>query len=517
MDLIGIDNEAEFFPSGTLSDVLKEELQDITVRWAGLDRTAHPVERLARVAGPTVEALRQVRNNSDPLRRAELVRDAHHAVLLALGYTWRREGAFTALDGAPVIPLVSRAADGSGRDALWVIEAPIPAPEDEASDPLGACFITDQVPPDLREAVLLDRTIESILAEGVFELSDGPRHVLVLGLSQIVLIDKRKWPARSALRFDLHEIFTRADRDTLTVMACLISREARVPEQGAPISDRLEEEAQRNANAVTTSLKRTVRDAIELLGQEVIAVTGGKYPSTFPEPSRRGVWIDGPELSRECLRYMYRLLFLFYAEANPRLNLLDMRNPIYTTGYSLEALRELESVPLRTTADREGGFLWESLQRTLSLLYTGLDLADEERGTGLRLPAVKVALLDPESTPLLNGLRLRNEAVQQVIRLLSLRSTGKSTGRISYAKLGIGQLGAVYETLISFTGVVAKTDLIELKPRKGRSNEAAEEGSEAEESEADEDVEEELFDTDEPDQECGRPHREVEGFIFKLG
>lgn len=501
MDLIGIDNEAEFFPSGTLSDVLKEELQDITARWAGLDRTAHPVERLARVAGSTVEALRQVRNNADQLRRAELVRDAHHEVLNALGYTWRREGAFLALEGAPVIPLVSRAADGTGRDALWVIEAPIPAPEDEASDPLGACFIADQVPPDLREAALLDRTIESILAEGVFELSDGPRHVLVLGLSQIVLIDKRKWPARSALRFGLQEIFARADRDTLTVMACLISREARVPDQGAPISDRLEEEAQRNANAVTTSLKRTVRDAIELLGQEVIALTGGKYPTNFPEPARRGVWIDGPELSRECLRYMYRLLFLFYAEANPRLNLLDMRNPIYATGYSLEALRELESVPLRTKADREGSFLWESLQQTLNLLYTGLDLADEERGTGLRLPAVKVSLLDPESTPLLNGLRLRNEAVQQVIRLLSLRSTGKSTGRISYAKLGIGQLGAVYETLISFTGVVAKTDLIELKPRKGRSNEAAEDGDEAAGAETDEDVEEEQFDADEPDPE----------------
>lgn len=501
MDLIGIENEAEFFPSGTLSDVLKEELQDITARWAGLDRAAHPVERLARVAGPTIEALRQVRNSSDRSRRAELVRDAHHEVLTALGYMWRREGAFTALDGAPVIPLVSRAADSSGRDALWVIEAPIPAPEDEASDPLGACFTEDQLPPDQREAALTDRTIESVLAEGVFELSDGPRHVLVLGLSQLVLIDKRKWPARSVLRFDLQEIFARADRDTLTVMACLISREARVSDQGAPISDRLEEEAQRNANAVTTSLKRTVRDAIELLGQEVIAVTGGKYPSTFPDQGRRGVWIDGPDLSRECLRYMYRLLFLFYAEANPRLNLLDMRNPIYATGYSLEALRELESVPLRTTADREGTFLWESLQRTLDLLYTGLDLTDEERGTGLRLPAVKVSLLDPESTPLLNGLRLRNEAVQQVIRLLSLRSTGKSTGRISYAKLGIGQLGAVYETLISFTGVVAKTDLIELKPRKGRSNDAAEDGEEAEAPEPEEDAEEDLFGEDEADPE----------------
>jgi methylase of polypeptide subunit release factors len=501
MDLIGIENEAEFFPSGTLSDVLKDELQDITARWASLEPGAHPVERVVRVAGPTMEALRQIRNSADLVRRAELARDAHHVILNALGYVWQREGAYAALEGAPVIPLVSRAVDATGRDALWVIEAPVPAPEDEDSDPLGACFTADQFPSDLREAALLDRTIESILAEGVFGLSDGPRHVLVVGLSQLVLIDKRKWPARSVLRFDLQEIFTRADRDTLTVMACLISREARVPDQGAPISDRLEEEAQRNANAVTSSLKRTVRDAIELLGQEVIAVTGGKYPSTFPDPARRGVWIDGPELSRECLRYMYRLLFLFYAEANPRLNLLDMRNPIYATGYSLEALRELESVALRTTADREGGFLWESLQRTLNLLYTGLDLVDDEKGNGLRLPAVKVSLLDPESTPLLNGLRLRNEAIQQVIKLLSLRSTGKSTGRISYAKLGIGQLGAVYETLISFTGVVAKADLIELKPRKGRSNDAAEEGDEAEAPEPEEEDEEDLSGEEEAEQE----------------
>ncbi len=493
MDLIGIENEAEFFPSGTLSDVLKEELQDITARWAGLDKGFHPVERLARVATPTVEALRQVRNTSDRMRQVELIRDAHHALLSALGYAWKRETADTALQGSPVIPLVGRVADASGRDALWIFEAPTTDVDDEATDPLGVMFTADQFPDETREAALLDQSIEATLAEGVFELPDGPRHVLVLGLSQIVLVDKRKWPARSVLRFDLQEIFAREDRDTLTVMACLISREARVPEQGVPISDRLEEEAQRNANAVTTSLKRTVRDAIELLGQEVLAVTGGKYPSTFPDSGRRGVWIDGPELSRECLRYMYRLLFLFYAEANPRLNLLDLRNPIYASGYSLETLRELESVPLRTTADREGTFLWDSLQRTLDLLYTGLDLVDEEKGTGLRLPAVKVSLLDPQSTPLLNALQLRNEAIQKVIRLLSLRSTGKSTGRISYAKLGIGQLGAVYETLISFTGVVAKTDLIELKPRKGRSAEAEQGDADADETpEVEDEAEEEV-------------------------
>lgn len=494
MDLIGIENEAEFFPSGTLSDVLKDELQDITSRWAGLEKSTHPVERLAQVAAPIIESLSQFRHASDQKRQAELIRDTHHQVLSALGYTWKRETVLTALNGNPVIPLIGRVADASGRDALWILEAPIADADDEAADPLGSCFSSDQFPEDIREAALLDRTIESLLADAVFDLPDGPRNVLVFGLSQLVLIDKRKWPARSVLRFDLPEIFTRAERDTLTVMACLISREARVPDQGAPLSDRLEEEAQRNANAVTTSLKKTVRDAIELLGQEVLEVTDGKH---------KGVWIDGPVLSRECLRYMYRLLFLFYAEANPRLNILDLRNPIYASGYSLEALRDLESVPLRTTADRQGTYLWESLQQTLKLLYTGLDLVDGEKGTGLRLPAVKVSLLDPKSTPILNGLKLRNEAIQKVIRLLSLRSTGRSTGRISYAKLGIGQLGAVYETLISFTGVVAKTDLIELKPRKGRS--AATDDEETEEtSEVDdeaEEAEEDITDTDDEEQE----------------
>ena len=503
MDLIGIENEAEFFPAGTLSDVLKEELQDITARWAGLGKDDHPVGRLARGAGPLVEALRQLRNTSERARQAELMRDIHHELVGALGYAWKRDTAATALNEHPLIPMVSRAVDASGRDMLWILEAPAGDVGDEATDPLGACFDIDQFPLEDADAALTDRSIEEILAEGIFALPKGPRHVLVLGLSQLVLIDQRKWPARSVLRFDLQEIFTRADKDTLTVMACLISREARVPDQGVPLSDRLEEEAQRNANAVTSSLKRTVRDAIEILGQEVLDVTEGKYPSNFPEASRRGVWIDGPELSRECLRYMYRLLFLFYAEANPRLNLLDLRNPLYATGYSLEALRELESVPLRTTADRTGSFLWESLQRTLGLIYTGLDIVDDKKGSGMRLPAVKVSLLDPQSTPLLNTLRLRNEAIQKVIRLLSLRSTGKSTGRISYAKLGIGQLGAVYETLISFTGVVAKTDLIELKPRKGRSavNETEEDADAAPEDEDEQGTEEDVAQADDAPQE----------------
>lgn len=101
MDLIGIENEAEFLPSGTLSDVLKEYLLDVNARWSGLDKEAHPVERLASIAAPTVEALRQVRNASDAGRRQEVARKAHHDLLGALGYSWKREAVATALNRSP--------------------------------------------------------------------------------------------------------------------------------------------------------------------------------------------------------------------------------------------------------------------------------------------------------------------------------------------------------------------------------------------------------------------------------
>jgi len=79
--------------------------------------------------------------------------------------------------------------------------------------------------------------------------------------------------------------------------------------------------------------------------------------------------------------------------------------------------------------------------------------------------------------------KLRNEALQKVIRLMSLtraasgrggkggagkgrgRGAGKRRrrGRISYAQLGINQLGAVYEALLSYRGFFAEEDLYEVK------------------------------------------------------
>jgi hypothetical protein len=73
-------------------------------------------------------------------------------------------------------------------------------------------------------------------------------------------------------------------------------------------------------------------------------------------------------------------------------------------------------------------------------------------------------LFDPSATPLLDRAGLPNIRLQRVMRALSLGTDekGKSIGRINYAELGIVQLGAVYEGLLSYSGFFARENLIQV-------------------------------------------------------
>ena len=77
-------------------------------------------------------------------------------------------------------------------------------------------------------------------------------------------------------------------------------------------------------------------------------------------------------------------------------------------------------------------------------------------------------LFDPKRTPLLDNANLTNLCLQKVILRLSLSQDDRSRtiGRVNYAELGINQLGAVYEGLLSYKGMFADQDLIQVKPAK---------------------------------------------------
>lgn len=83
-----------------------------------------------------------------------------------------------------------------------------------------------------------------------------------------------------------------------------------------------------------------------------------------------------------------------------------------------------------------------------------------------RLPALKSHLFDPDRTKMLNGVKFRNGVMRQILELMSLsRAKGRQRrGRISYAQLGVNQLGEVYEGLLSLSAFLAEEDLYEVKP-----------------------------------------------------
>ena len=293
--------------------------------------------------------------------------------------------------------------------------------------------------------------------------------MLLVTFDRILLIERGKWTHSRLLRFDLDEILGRGEDATLKATAALLHRDSLLPPDGQSLLDRLDENSHKHAFAVSEDLKYALREAIELVGNEAI-----RY---LREVSKDRVYDLDDELAGKlglaCLRYMYRLLFLFYIEARPDLGYAPMNADAYRTGYSLERLRDLEMVPLNSEESRDGFYLHDSIQLLFRLIRDGFEGASGRLRYGqdaFHVRKLDSALFREGATPLLDKVRLRNRVLQPVIRLMSLSRPAKGRrgrrGRISYAQLGINQLGAVYEALLSYRGFFAEEDLYEVKKTK---------------------------------------------------
>src|SRR5690606_36308281 len=125
----------------------------------------------------------------------------------------------------------------------------------------------------------------------------------------------------------------------------------------------------------------------------------------------------GRQLTRESLRYLYRILFLLYAEARPELGILPADYPEYQLGYGLGRLGEL--VAERDLVDeksRRGFYLYESLDLLFRKVQEGhrpqrthgVDAETSEAMTaktsedmGLRFEPLHSKLFEPESIELI--------------------------------------------------------------------------------------------------------------------
>ena len=363
-------------------------------------------------------------------------------------------------------------------------------------------------------------TWENLLSNEIFAAPNAPRFVVVFGEDSILLADRTKWAERRTLIFDLDEIYDRGERATFRAMVCLLARSSLAPNGSTPLPDKLDENSHKNAFGVSKSLRYAMREAIEMLGNAILesvknetADCRGLTPSDprdkpqiaadcrrcgFDECRRSEECIDtsknicgnlrqsvvdegtirADKLTKECILVMYRFLFVLFLESRKDLGYFETAKgseDIFWSAYGFDHLRDLETVPLLTDADRSGLYFDKTIKQLFSKIWHGAggiavtgDGGQHSDGIdAFRILPLKAHLFDPERTPFFNHANIPNEVWQKIVYSLSIGEAGtgkrKRKGRISYAQLGIQQLGAVYEALLSYTGFHAKEDLYEVQ------------------------------------------------------
>jgi thiol-disulfide isomerase/thioredoxin len=130
-------------------------------------------------------------------------------------------------------------------------------------------------------------------------------------------------------------------------------------------------------------------------------------------------------------------------------------------------LRDLEQTPLVTDQASNGYFFHDSLQNLFQYMSSGYRENENGANKSFRIRHIDSPLFDDEKLNQLKGVKYRNAVWQDVICQLSLsrERRGKNRGRISYANLGINQIGSVYESLLAFRGFYAEQDYIEVHPK----------------------------------------------------
>ena len=357
------------------------------------------------------------------------------------------------------------------------------ADTDAALDPDRAGRLLDPVETGSNERI----TAGAKLVRWLFDTDEPPRYVLLLHGGVVILADRLAWAEGRYLAVSLDTAIDRADQPELETIAALFSADVLQPpaEGGSEQLAHWVDESRKHAVGVSAELREGLRESVQIIANEVLnrIRSHGLAPGDIAEPGDLA-----RELGRDALRYLYRILFLLYAEARPELGILPADDQDYIAGYSMQRLGELVARRLIGEEARTGFHLYESLDLLFRMVNNGHNARGNasteglSEGEGLRFESLKADLFEPSKTRLIGRIpdprsddeaplldtRLRDEALYKVLRRLMLakgsgrKGKNQRGGFISYAQLGINQLGAVYEGLMSYTGFIAAEELYEV-------------------------------------------------------
>lgn len=442
------------------------------------NKTANHLTEINSRISPLREKYYRFKNDLFNLQRekdkVKKTNEFHREVLDALGYIngtpEYHQPIF--LNDTEVIPVRYKYLKG-GKPYLFVMEmkAIVREGEKEPDGIYEQTWVKDEwekvFPQSWGDVTLKPDVIKEALSE-LFLLPEDERpvYVIMLAGAKVFLVHYEKWKYDSFLLFDLEELFNESlvstNRDYLALFYALLAKQNFLGDTDSLLQS-LDEDAHKAAYGVTQNLKKGVIYAVESLANEAIWFKKNTAKTQDTKDAIEKLMADekfAKELKDECLTMVYRMLFLFYAEAREDLEILPVKDATYQKGYSLEMLRDLEMVPLTTDSSRNGYFISESLWKLFEYLHNGV-----RTGNGFEMKPLDSPLFDNEEMKHLAGVQFRNVVLQQIIKHLSLsdQNKGKRRGRISYANLGINQLGSVYESLLAYSGFFAAEPLIEVK------------------------------------------------------
>jgi len=458
MNLVGIVNENEFYTNHYLHEIFEGDIKERISSWQEKENQSEvyktPFKRLRGMGVAYLDLLKELYKKSNTVEeKLQASREFNKAFLDIFGYKY----AFKTQELDEIsIPLLASVDKSDGSPYLWIVESFC----EESCDVLTNNIVKEQL--EELDTVDSELNYDAIATSHIFTQTEPPRWVMLISPFQIVLIERAKWAQKRFLRFDIEEIISRKEDSMLKAISVLLHVDSLAPKDGLSLLDTLDENSHKHAFGVTEDLKYSLRSAVEKLGNEAIYYHLKNNPNFLDTPNIES------DLTREALRYMYRMLFLFYIESRPELGFIPDKSEAFVKGYSLETLRDLELMPLLTDNDKNGYYFSESISLYFDMIYNGRvsHKVFEGRKKIFSISPLRSHLFDPAKTPLLNEVKLRNHVWQEIIQSLSLsrvKKGNKSRGRISYANLGINQLGAVYEALLSYKGFIAKETLYEVK------------------------------------------------------
>lgn len=473
MDLTGINNHNEYYTNHYFSSIFEENASSTISSWRiesqNNENIKTPWAKLKSCSGSYQKTNEIISRNLSELKKAEAIIDFSNNILTALSFNNNSKPFIVNSTSQIDIPIYLEIKKTNGAPLLWIL---LSTNNNDNENILESnSFDANSVLDESLGYYQTNISNENLVSQIFFDTEEPPRWVILIGCNQICLLDRNKWAEKRFLEFDLDTIYQRQEDSTFQAMSVLLHKESLCPDEGISVLDEFNDESYRHANDVSKDLKYSLRECIELLGNEVLYDMSHRLGRDLDADP-----VDAGELTIQCLRFMYRMLFLLFIEARPELGYAPIKNQAYFAGYSLESLRDIaDSIRDETSSVGDGYYLHETLSKLYDLIYKGYPNNDEELK---RLQAedtlhdvfviepLKAHIFDREKTPILRDSKIRNSVMLKIIDLMSLTRKGTRNtrrGRISYATLGINQLGSVYEALLSYRGFIAEQTLFEVK------------------------------------------------------